>query len=65
MDKIMERVTKLENDVNNLFIRLAVVESDIKNVYKKLDRIDAHVTWLLYIVIGAIIAAILNNVIVQ
>lgn len=65
MDKIMERVAKLENDVNNLFVRLAVVESDIKNVYKKLDRIDAHVTWLLYIVIGAIITAILSNVIVQ
>ena len=54
-----ERVTKLEADMTDVKTRLAVAESNIKDVREDLTSIKANTTWILRIVIGAIISAVL------
>jgi uncharacterized membrane protein len=52
------RLTQLET-------RVAVAENNIDTINKKLDKIESNTTWLLRIVIGAIILAILGLVVIQ
>lgn len=58
-----ERIDSLETRVTNLETRVAVAENNIENINKKLDKIDNNTTWLLRIVIGAIILAVLGFII--
>lgn len=53
----------IEGRVTSLEIRVAVAESTIKEIGKKLDKIDANISKLTWIVIGAVVLAILNTVI--
>lgn len=57
------RITKLEERVTNLETRLAVAESNIKEIFKKLDSIDNNTTWILRLVLGAIVTALIGLVI--
>jgi septal ring factor EnvC (AmiA/AmiB activator) len=58
-----QRLTKLETEVADLKTRLAIVETNIKEIYKTLDSIDNNTTWILRLVIGAILAGLLGLVI--
>lgn len=57
------RIISLEGRVAALESRVAVTESDIKNITKTLDKIDNNTTWLLRIMISAIVVALLGLVI--
>ena len=50
----------IEGRVTSLEIRVAVAESNIKEFGKKLDKIDANISKLTWIVIGAVVLAVLN-----
>lgn len=55
-----ERITKLEGEVVTMKIQIAVAQTDIATVKGKLDKIDANVNKLLWLVGGALILAILK-----
>lgn len=55
-----ERVTKLEHDMTDVKTRLAVAEAGLKDMKEDMQSIKNNTTWLLRIVIGAIVAAILG-----
>lgn len=57
-----ERIDKLEENQRNHEVRLAVAESDIKGIKNDISSIKNNTTWLLRIVIGAIIAGLLGLV---
>lgn len=54
-----ERVTKLEYDMTDVKTRLAVAESGLKDMKEDMQSIKNNTTWLLRLVIGAIIGAVL------
>lgn len=64
---VMEEQWKLsiEKRVTDLETRTAVAENNIENIKKTLNKIESNTTWLLRIVIGAIILAILGLVLFQ
>jgi tetrahydromethanopterin S-methyltransferase subunit G len=55
-DQLSKRVAKLET-------RVTVAERDIQDINKKLDKIDQNTTWILRLIIGAFIMAIITIVI--
>ena len=57
-----ERLDKLEENQRNHEVRLAVAESDIKSIKNDISSIKNNTTWLLRIVIGAILAGLLGLV---
>lgn len=63
-DEYEKRLEKLESKVDNVIIRVAVAENDIGTIKDTLNKINSNTTWLLRIVIGAIILAVLGLVIV-
>lgn len=52
----------IEGRVTSLEIRVAVAESNIKEFGRKLDKIDANISKLTWIVISAVVLAVLNVV---
>ncbi|MDP4087122.1 MAG: hemolysin XhlA family protein [Bacillota bacterium] len=58
-----QRLSKLETEVADLKTRLAIVETNIKEIYKTLDSIDNNTTWILRLVIGGLIAGVLGLII--
>jgi hypothetical protein len=54
-----QRVERLEVDMIDVKTRLAVAESNIKDIKESLTTIKSNTTWLLRLVGGAIIGAIL------
>jgi predicted sugar kinase len=50
----------IEGRVTSLEIRVAVAESNIKEFGRKLDKIDANISKLTWIVISAVVLAVLN-----
>lgn len=54
-----ERVTKLEHDMTDVKTRLAVAEAGLKDMKEDMTSIKNNTTWLLRIVIGAIVGAVL------
>jgi hypothetical protein len=60
---VEDRVQKLESDMVDVKTRLAVAESNIKEIYKTLDKINNNTTWILRLIIGTIIAALLGLII--
>jgi len=62
-----QRVTKLENDVDMLRndmvdvkTRLAVAESNIKDMREDIGTIKNNTTWILRLIIGGIVGAVLS-----
>lgn len=43
---------------------MAVAESNIKDISKKLDKIDANITKVMWIVVTAVVLALLDNIII-
>ncbi len=54
------RVTKLEEDVVDIKTRLAVAESSIKDIKEDLSSIKQNTTWIIRLIIGAIVLAVLG-----
>lgn len=65
MMNMEERVVTLEGRVANLEARVAVAENDINYTKETLKKIDSNTTWLLRIIVGTIITAILGLLITQ
>ncbi|WLR41666.1 hemolysin XhlA family protein [Bacillus carboniphilus] len=57
-----ERIRQLEHDITDLKTRIAVAESNITDIKADLSSIKSNTTWLLRIVIGAIVIAIIGLV---
>lgn len=55
-----DRVTKLEHDMVDVKTRLAVAESNIKDMREDIHTIKGNTTWILRIIIGAIISGLLG-----
>lgn len=54
-----DRVIKLESDMSDVKTRLAVAEAGLKDMKEDMQSIKNNTTWLLRLVIGAIIGAVL------
>lgn len=50
----------MQRDIRNLETRTTVNEKDIVNITKLLDKIGANTTWILRIIIGAIVTALIG-----
>ncbi|EJS58839.1 hypothetical protein COK09_06395 [Bacillus cereus] len=50
----------MQRDIRNLETRTTVNEKDIVSINKLLDKISANTTWILRIIIGAIVAGLLG-----
>ena len=56
------RVSSLERDMMDVKTRLAVAESNIKDMKEDIHSIKQNTNWILRLIIGAIIAAVLGLV---
>ncbi|MBJ8054884.1 hemolysin XhlA family protein [Bacillus cereus] len=50
----------MKDDIRNLESRTLGNEKDIININKQLDKISANTTWILRIIIGAIVTALIG-----
>ncbi|MEC0902835.1 MULTISPECIES: hemolysin XhlA family protein [Bacillus] len=50
----------MQRDIRNLETRTAGNEKDIININKQLDKISANTTWILRLIVGGIVGAILT-----
>ena len=62
-DVMEKRVMKLEDDVSNLKTRVAVAESSIKEIKEDVSSIKDNTTWILRLVVGGLIGAIITFII--
>ncbi|MGN8648307.1 hemolysin XhlA family protein [Gracilibacillus sp. HCP3S3_G5_1] len=58
-----KRVEKLEDDMSDVKTRLAVAESNIKDMKEDVTAIKNNTTWILRIIVGAIVMALLGLII--
>ena len=54
------RIGKLEHDMTDVKTRLAVAESNIKEIREDIGGIKDNTTWILRLVVGGLIGAILT-----
>ncbi|QEL88547.1 hemolysin XhlA family protein [Bacillus mycoides] len=50
----------MQRDIRKLETRTTVNEKDIVNINKQLEKISANTTWILRIIIGAIVTALIG-----
>ncbi|HDR7567627.1 MULTISPECIES: hemolysin XhlA family protein [Bacillus] len=50
----------MQRDIRNIETRTTVNEKDIVNINKQLEKISANTTWILRIIIGAIVTALIG-----
>ncbi|WP_426940673.1 hemolysin XhlA family protein (plasmid) [Bacillus mycoides] len=50
----------IQRDIRNIETRTTVNEKDIVNINKQLEKISANTTWILRIIIGAIVTALIG-----
>lgn len=55
-----QRIGKLEHDMTDVKTRLAVAESNIKEIREDIGGIKDNTTWILRLVVGGLIGAILT-----
>ena len=61
--EVDKRVVKLESDVSDLKTRMAVAEAGIKDVKEDLSSIKNNTNWILRLIVGAIITALLGLIV--
>lgn len=61
--EVDKRVVKLESDVNDLKTRMAVAEAGIKDVKEDLSSIKNNTNWILRLIVGAIVSALLGLIV--
>lgn len=54
-----QRITSLEGEVSNLKTRMAVAESNIAEIRQDIGGIKDNTTWILRLIIGGLVAAII------
>ncbi len=57
-----ERVQRLESDMVDVKTRLAVAESNIKDMREDIGTIKNNTTWILRLIVGGIVGAVLSFV---
>lgn len=57
------KIEKIETDVADLKTRMAVAESNIRDVKEDISSIKSNTTWILRLIIGAFITAVLGLII--
>lgn len=55
-----QRISKLENDMSDVKTRLAVAEASLKDVKEDITSIKSNTTWILRIIVGAIVTALIG-----
>ncbi|MBC6972589.1 hemolysin XhlA family protein [Bacillus sp. Xin] len=50
----------MQRDIRSLETRTTVNEKDIVNINKQLEKISANTTWILRIIIGAIVTGLIG-----
>lgn len=55
-----ERLDKLEVDMIDVKTRLAVAESNIEEMSRRLEKIDNNTSWTVRLLVGGFIMAVLN-----
>ncbi|MCZ0757043.1 hemolysin XhlA family protein [Anoxybacillus sp. J5B_2022] len=58
-----ERLQRLEADMVDVKTRLAVAESNIKDMREDISAIKSNTTWILRLIIGGIVGALLTFVV--
>ncbi|MDP1459917.1 hemolysin XhlA family protein [Bacillus wiedmannii] len=59
VDKLRAEQKEIMRDIRNLETRTTINEKDIYTINNQLETINMNTTWLLRVVIGAIIMAVL------
>ncbi|WP_121605506.1 hemolysin XhlA family protein [Virgibacillus sp. Bac332] len=59
----MNEIAELKHDVTELKTRMAVAESNIKDVKEDISSIKNNTTWILRLIIGAFVMALLGLII--
>ncbi|WP_270607144.1 hemolysin XhlA family protein [Bacillus mobilis] len=60
VQEIKQEIKEIRLEVKSLEMRTTGNEKDIININKQLDKISANTTWILRIIIGAIVAGLLG-----
>lgn len=50
-------------ELRNLETRITINEKDISTVNKQLEKISSNTTWILRIIIGAVVTGVLNLIV--
>jgi len=58
-----QRIGKLEHDMTDVKTRLAVAESNIRGIREDIGGIKDNTTWILRLVIGGLVGALLTFII--
>lgn len=58
-----QRVAKLEADMVDVKARLAVAESNIKDMREDISAIKNNTTWILRLIVGGIVGALLTFIV--
>jgi chromosome segregation ATPase len=58
-----EQIDLLRADVSDIKTRLAIAENNIEKIEQKLDKIDTNLNKVMWILITAVLLAVLNVVI--
>lgn len=61
--KLEADVESLRNDMVDVKTRLSVAESNIRDLKEDLSAIKANTTWILRLILGALISAVIGIVI--
>ncbi|MGF2773337.1 hypothetical protein [Bacillus cereus] len=62
IDSLKAEQKEIIRDIRNLEIRTTLNEKDISTINKQLEKISLNTTWILRIVISAIVMAVLGLV---
>ncbi|WP_018923878.1 hemolysin XhlA family protein [Salsuginibacillus kocurii] len=60
IERVKEDVKGLEQDVRTVETRTTLSEQKIKNVEKDIQSIHSNTTWILRLIVGTIVAALLG-----
>ncbi|PFE04548.1 hypothetical protein COE15_25120 [Bacillus cereus] len=50
----------IQHDVKNLEARILVAERDVLTINKQLDKISANTTWILRLIVSALVTGVLG-----
>lgn len=62
-DVMEKRVMKLEGEVSDLKTRMAVAESSIKEIKEDVSSIKDNTIWILRLIVGGLIGAIITFIV--
>lgn len=60
VQEMKQEIKEIRFDIKSLEIRTTGNEKDIININKQLDKISANTTWILRLIVGGIVGAVLT-----